>query len=30
MTSRADGPVVIEADWFDRRLAIAYAMLLDR
>lgn len=30
MTSRADGPVVIEADWLDRRLAIAYAMLLDR
>lgn len=30
MTSRADGPVAIEADWFDRRLAIAYAMLLDR
>lgn len=30
MTSRAHGPVMIEADWLDRRLAIAYAMLLDR
>jgi hypothetical protein len=30
MTSRAFDAVVIEADWFDRRLAIAFAMLLDR
>jgi hypothetical protein len=30
MTSRGNGPVVIEATWLDRRLAIAFAMLLDR
>ncbi len=30
MTSRAFDAVVIEANWFDRRLAIAFAMLLDR
>lgn len=30
MTSQAGGRTVIEADWLDRRLAIAYAMLHDR
>lgn len=30
MTSQAQGRTVIAADWFDRRLAIAYAMLGDR
>jgi hypothetical protein len=30
MTSRTFDAVVIEADWLDRRLAIAFAMLLDR
>jgi hypothetical protein len=30
MTSQANGPVVIENTWLDLRLAIAFAMLLDR
>ena len=30
MTTRAFGVTVISADWLDRRLAFAYAMLADR